>query len=249
MSEAKRILVLSHTAVDAERFKAVTDKLALELLLACSDESAPMRLDFDARDSALRVVEFAHEQPLAAVIPVQDAAAPVAARACNMLGLPFHTPRAADACKDKVLLKRRLVAQQLASETDALSPETSDMLHLTCIMSESRLRVLVVSDATGRRSPLSEIRADIRERVIGALRTIVGALGLKHGPVHVQLAAGSTPCVRDVSLGATTGDTAGMLFRIPLVEQDMSFEEVVVRNALGLDIGRIYLDLTNAPAR
>lgn len=248
MAEAKRILVLAHTAADANRFRSVAEKLALELMLACSHDSASMRLDFDSRDSALRIVEFAHQQPVAAVIPVHDAAAPVAARACSMLGLPSHTPKAADACKDKALLKRKLVAHELAPETGTGSPETLLVLRLTCIMSDSRLRVLAMHDATALRSSLSEVPTDTRERIVRALRIIIGALGLKHGPVHVRLAAGSTVTVEDVSLGAATTDTAGLLFRIPLVEQAMTFEEVVVRNALSLDVGRIYLDLTGARA-
>lgn len=237
MSEAKRILALAATSSDVDRFRDVAGKLALELLVACSDDSAALRLNFDSRDSALRIVEFAHQQPLAAVLALSDDAVPVAARACSMLGLPFHTPKAADACKDKALLIRTLAAHHLVAEPAADAP---DLLFLAAMMSESRLRVLAVSDTAGRVFALSDFQSALRERIVGVLRAMIPALGLKHGPVHVALAA-ATACVQDVSLACSGGRADNLHFRIPLVDQDMSFEEVVVRNALGLDMSRVYL--------
>ena len=161
-----------------------------------------------------------------------------------MLGLPFHTPKAADACKDKALLTRKLHALELAGEPQGCSSS----LYLTCLLSESRLRVLAVGGRGQQRGLLSGLDNTQREQVVSVLRRIVPALGLKHGPVHVTLAPGSKILVQDVSLASARSDTEGVRFRIPLVEQYMSFEEVVIRNALGLDVSRIYLDESNVAA-
>lgn len=247
MAEPKLVLVLAEKAGDADRFRNVSEKLELEMLLACSDDTGKLRLDFDTRDSALRIVELAHQRPLAAVLPVHDAAAPVAARASSMLGLPFHTPKAADACKDKALLRRKLAAHELAGSPDAIP--FGEFLRLTCLMAESRLRVLAGFDSSGHSFALQETAPALRERAVTALRTLVPLLGLKHGPVHVTLARDSGVSVHDVSLACSASHTAALRFRIPLVNQDMTFEEVVLRNALGLDVGRIYLDATSTSMR
>ena len=173
-------------------------------------------------------------------------AGPVAARASSMLGLPFHTPRAADSCANKSLLLRKLVAHKLRPDTppgaDTALGETDGSLQLTCLMSDSRLRVLVATQAIKGRILLSTLSEGTRQGVTAALATLIGALGLKHGPVHVLLDTRESVSVVDVSLGSVVPYTSDLQFRIPLVDQDLSFEEVVVRNALGLDVGRIYLD-------
>ncbi|MGH9438233.1 MAG: ATP-grasp domain-containing protein, partial [Terriglobia bacterium] len=46
--------------------------------------------------------------PLRGMVALGDRPAPTAARACRLLGLPFHPPAAADACRDKYASRERL---------------------------------------------------------------------------------------------------------------------------------------------
>lgn len=244
MPEAKRILVLAPTAAEADNFRDPAAKLALDLLLGCADASGTLRLDFNTRDSALHTVMFAQEHPLAAIIPIGDETAPVAARASSMLGLPFHPPKSADACRNKPALKTRIEALGLT----CASPGDSEPAPLTlvCLMHEGRLRVLAARTQGEVPRALSSYDTNFQRRAVEALKKIVRALGLKHGPVFVRLWAHRDPVViSDVSACyLPAGMPESFSFRIPLVDVHLSFEEVVIRNALGLDTTRVYLEGT-----
>lgn len=71
----------------------------------------PLGLDFNDPQSSLHtIVEYAQEQPLAAVLSVDDSASELAARACAALGLPHNSPQAAEGARDKLLM-RTLMSQ------------------------------------------------------------------------------------------------------------------------------------------
>lgn len=76
------------------------------------DEALPLRFE-DPEDSARAIVEYARSNPLRGMVALGDRPTPVAARACAALGLPFHPPAAADACRDKYLSRERLRASGL----------------------------------------------------------------------------------------------------------------------------------------
>jgi hypothetical protein len=254
MPDVKRVLILAPTAAQALRFVEPAGKLALELVLACADDSGSLRLDFDTRDSALQVVELASRSPIAAIVAIGDAAVPVAARAASMLGLCFHTPKAADACRNKSALRVRLEALglnvakpatanvQAALETRNLKLDAS-ALSLICLMTAGRLRVLAVSDSVQPPRRLTALDHGKQRAVISLLQAIVRALGLKHGPVAVEMEAHAQRiAVADVSAAYIPGDANHLLsFRIPLVDEHISWEELLLRNALGLDTSRVYL--------
>ena len=66
----------------------------------------PLGLDFNHPESSLRtIVEYAQEHPLAAILSVDDSASELAARACVALQLPHNSPRAAEAARDKLLMR------------------------------------------------------------------------------------------------------------------------------------------------
>lgn len=255
--DAKRILVLTPTAGDVDRFRDVTDKLALELLLGCADATGTLQLKFETRDSALQILDFAQQNPLAAIIPVGNAAAPLAARAATMLGLPSHAPKAADCCLDKAQLRIRLEAVGLGVLTDLSHDQSAGFkpglgaaqgLDLTCLMTNARLRVLAVhEDRRPIPRTLASFSSELQQHAANALKRLVGALSLKHGPVFVQLAyAGNDVKVADASVAySPSTPMAALSFRIPLVDEDISWEELIIRNALGLDTARVYLDTTH----
>ncbi len=249
MPERKRILVLAATASKTSRLREAADKLALELVLGCADETGALRLNFATRDSALHIVEFVQQNPVAAIIPVGDETAPSAARAASIVGLPFHPPKAADACANKELLRRKLEAAGVVAPDSspagpaAVGTSSSADLTIECVMAGGKLRVLAVGDGD-RPTTFSALASDIQKNVPELLRKIIAALGLKHGPVRVTASA-QAGLLAAVDIGLCYSQTAltdALRFRIPLVDQDISYEEVVIRNALDLDISRIHIE-------
>lgn len=83
-----------------------------------NDQALP--LHFEHPDGAAdQIAEFARATPLAGMIALGDRAAPVAARACAALGLPFHTPNATDVCADKY--RSRIVLRDAAIPVPAFT--------------------------------------------------------------------------------------------------------------------------------
>lgn len=72
-------------------------------------------LDFtDVAGSTRRIVDFAANQPLKAVLSVDDSGSLVAAAASEALGLPHNKPDAAEAARDKWVMRRLLQAGGVA---------------------------------------------------------------------------------------------------------------------------------------
>jgi biotin carboxylase len=71
----------------------------------------PLGLDFLDREASVRtIVEYARQRPIAAIISVDDSASEIAARASAALGLAHNSPRAAEAARDKLLMRRLMAA-------------------------------------------------------------------------------------------------------------------------------------------
>jgi len=60
--------------------------------------------------AAERVVEFARQNPIQAIVPLGDRATLTAALACRALGLPCNSPEAVEACRNKFVFRQRLQA-------------------------------------------------------------------------------------------------------------------------------------------
>jgi biotin carboxylase len=70
---------------------------------------APISLDFSQPDVAVsHIIQFAQKRPLAAVIPVDDAGAVLAAQASRALGLPHNNVAAAEAARNKFQMRQML---------------------------------------------------------------------------------------------------------------------------------------------
>ncbi len=112
-----RILLLTtpHT-YRAEAFRAAAKKLGVEVSTAIDlpDElgqprDAALLLDFRDPDQAVqRIVAFAREQPLAAILSVDDSASLIAAQASAALNLPHNSPQAAEAARNKFVMRTLL---------------------------------------------------------------------------------------------------------------------------------------------
>lgn len=70
-----------------------------------------LHLDFRQPETAVaHIRQFAQERPLAAIIPVDDAGAVLAAQASRALGLPHNNVAAAEAARDKYQMRQMLAA-------------------------------------------------------------------------------------------------------------------------------------------
>src|ERR1700730_5340647 len=71
----------------------------------------PLGVDFaDTRSSVKTIVDYAREHPIDAILSLDDSASQLAALANAALGLPHNSPQAAEAARDKLLM-RRLMSQ------------------------------------------------------------------------------------------------------------------------------------------
>ena len=84
----------------------------LDLPRALAEEwGVPLALDFADLDASVATLKEAHaRQPFDAIVPVDDSATILAARANAALGLPWNPPEAAEAARDKGMM-RRLMAE------------------------------------------------------------------------------------------------------------------------------------------
>jgi len=69
----------------------------------------PLGLNFHDPEASLRtVIDYHREHPLAAILSVDDSASELAARACAVLDLPHNSPQAAEAARDKLVMRTRM---------------------------------------------------------------------------------------------------------------------------------------------
>jgi hypothetical protein len=228
------VLILAGKAVDAQPYTAAANKLGIAAVLGTEDgRHSLLSLNFAQRESALDIVQYASEHPLSAVVAVDEAAAPACARAASMLGLRWHPPKAADACADKNILCEKLGAAGIL--TSSLVPAADrHACGVAAIAQAGKLRVLGVVSVESE--PVAE-----RGLVFETVRRAVHVAGLSHGPVSARLeVAGKNVSILDLAPVIPTAYEDQLHFRIPLVDDDVSLSEVVLRHALGMDISRVY---------
>ncbi len=118
-NEQKRVLLLMSPATyRAGAFLSAAKRLNLEVVVGIDLPETlseywhvPLGLDFVEPDASVRtIVEFAQEHPIHAIISVDDSATELAARASAALGLAHNSPQAAEAARDKLLMRRLMSA-------------------------------------------------------------------------------------------------------------------------------------------
>jgi biotin carboxylase len=118
-SEQKRVLLLMSPATyRAGAFLSAAKKLSLAVVVGINLPETlseywhvPLGLDFANPQASVRtIVEYAQEHPIHAVLSVDDSASELAALANAALGLAQNSPRAAEAARDKLLM-RTLMSQ------------------------------------------------------------------------------------------------------------------------------------------
>jgi biotin carboxylase len=89
----------------------------------------PLQFDRPA-ESAQRIVDFARQQPVQAILAVDDSATVIAALASERLGLPHNSGQAAQAARNKHHMRQLLAAAGLASPQFQLFDRTDDPLQI-----------------------------------------------------------------------------------------------------------------------
>ncbi len=130
---AARLGVRLSRAVDAPAALAGADRRGL-------------RTPFRDEEAALAAIAaFARDQPVAAILPVDDAGALLAARAGALLGLPYNAPQAAQAARDKAIMRDRLAAAGVPVPAyrrvslDADPAAVAGSLSYPCVVKPTRL--------------------------------------------------------------------------------------------------------------
>ena len=113
-----RILILAATTgYQIRAFGAAAERLGVDLVYAtdrCSalsdpwqDDAVPIRFDDDG-GAVATIMERAATAPIDGVIAVGDKPAVLAARVCQEIGVPWHTPEGAVTAGNKMLTRRRM---------------------------------------------------------------------------------------------------------------------------------------------
>src|SRR5207302_1552337 len=117
--EKKRvILLMSPATYRAGAFLGAAKRLDLGVVVGIDLPETlseywhvPLGVDFtNPQESVRTIVEYAHEHPITAILAVDDGATELAALASAALGLAHNSPRAAEAARDKLLMRRLMAA-------------------------------------------------------------------------------------------------------------------------------------------
>jgi len=112
--EKKRIILLMSPATyRGGAFLSAAKRLNLEVVVGIDLPETlaeywhvPLGVDFAAPQASVQtIVEYAQERPIAAILSVDDAASELAALASEALGLAHNSPKAAEAARDKLLMR------------------------------------------------------------------------------------------------------------------------------------------------
>src|SRR6266536_4682317 len=112
--EKKRvILLMSPATYRGGAFLSAAKRLNLEVVVGIDLPETlaeywhvPLGVDFTAPKASVQIiVEYAQEHPIAAILSVDDTDSELAAFASEALGLAHNSPKAAEAARDKLLLR------------------------------------------------------------------------------------------------------------------------------------------------
>ncbi|GHO42474.1 ATP-grasp domain-containing protein [Ktedonospora formicarum] len=107
------LLLMSPSTYRAGAFLSAAQSLGLEVVVGIDlPESlaeywhVPLGIEFSDIPGSLRVIEeYAREHPFDAILSVDDSASELAAHASASLGLPHNSPGAAEAARDKLIMR------------------------------------------------------------------------------------------------------------------------------------------------
>lgn len=139
----KRVLLLvTPSSYRGAAFSTAAERLGIDVVHAVDLPEAltrewhvPLGLDFSRPEQAAREIEsYARENPLDAIISVDDSATVLAAMASSRLGLPSNSPEAAIAARDKHLMRSLLQERGVPVPRFQAWPATVDEAHLGSLL-------------------------------------------------------------------------------------------------------------------
>ncbi|HEX9036845.1 MAG TPA: ATP-grasp domain-containing protein [Ktedonobacterales bacterium] len=179
MSRKRLLLLVTPGTYRAEAFIEAARALDVEVVRALdlppqlADEwDVPLKTDFSDVEAATRaIISYARVRPLDAIVAVDDSATLLAARASAALGLPHNPPEAAEAARDKGIMRRLMAAGgapcpvfrrfRLTDDPDTIAQQIT----FPCVVKPMRL--------SGSRGV---IRADTPEELAAALARLTRIL-------------------------------------------------------------------------
>ncbi len=191
------ILLVGSMTYRGAAFMAAAERLGLEVVKGL-DMPRPLArywqptlpLDFRSPDRAVRdLVAYARQNPVRAIVSIDDAATVIAARACAKLGLPHNAPDASLAARDKHLMRRRLAEAGVPGPRFRLYSTADDPAALA-----SEVEYPCVVKPTTLSGSQGVIRADTPEEFVAAFRRtsaiVLGSGGEPgrqgKGPIQVE---------------------------------------------------------------
>src|SRR5579862_2129820 len=107
------LLLVTPNTYRTTAFAEAAKRLDVELVYGldlppalAAEWNVPLALDFTTVEAATEaIIAYAAERPLDAIVAVDDSATLLAARAAAALGLPHNPPEAAEAARDKGLMR------------------------------------------------------------------------------------------------------------------------------------------------
>ncbi len=136
------ILLASASSYRAGDFEKAARQLDIEVVLGM-DVPAPLArtyhcalpLDYlDVKKSTRAIVDYARQHPVQAVLAADDSATALAAEASQALGLRHNAPRAAEAARDKYLMRQLFAAAGVPSPNFRLYSLRDDPLQISTQM-------------------------------------------------------------------------------------------------------------------
>ncbi|MDX1523477.1 MAG: ATP-grasp domain-containing protein, partial [Anaerolineae bacterium] len=115
------ILLMKVSTYRAGAFLDAANKLGIEVIQGvdippelANQWNVPLGLQFDEPEQAVRrLIEFARERPVQAILSVDDSATVIAARASEALGLVHNSSQSAVAARNKLEMRRLMAAGEV----------------------------------------------------------------------------------------------------------------------------------------
>ncbi len=128
------LLLMTPNTYRAQAFVEAARRLDVEVVRGvdlppaiAAEWNVPLALDFANTQAATQaIIEYAAKRPFDAIVPVDDGATLLAARAAAALGLPHNPPEAAEAARDKGIMRALMSAAGVPCPVFRRFPLASD---------------------------------------------------------------------------------------------------------------------------
>ena len=237
MQRPRLLLLTTAYSYRNEAFQAAAAKAGVEIVLGydlppeMQAQSRPQQagwlgVDLEDPPAAAEVIAaYAAEEPLAAVLPVDDSGVVAAAAVAARLGLPYNAPAAAEAARDKYVMRTMMAAANVPCPWFRLFNTGDDLAAVA-----EQVPYPCVVKPTSLNGSRGVIRADTPQEFIARAGRLARLLGREFGPgPHPFLVESFIPGVEVALEGMLDGGalTVLALFDKPDPLDGPFFEETI----------------------